>query len=65
MSEARACFVCGGHGYQLVGDPEDDSEREVECRRCKGSGGLYLRTAGPGVPKSDDPYAPVPKGTNW
>lgn len=65
MSEARACHMCGGHGYQLVGDIEDDTERAVECPRCKGSGGLYLRTVGLGFLKSDDPYDPVPKGTNW
>lgn len=64
MSEARACFMCSGHGQQFI-EQEDGSERAVECPRCKGSGGLYLRTAGPGIPKSDDPYVPVPRGTNW
>lgn len=64
MSEAIACFVCGGHGYQLI-EEADDSERAIDCFRCKGSGGLYLRTAGPGIPKSDDPYVPVSKGVNW
>ena len=62
MSEAHPCFVCGGVGWCSVGFDDDETE---ECLRCKGSGGLYLRCAGPGVPKSDDPHVAVPKGTNW
>ena len=63
MSEAFRCFTCGGHGYIVIEGDEGDQQFECEC--CKGSGGLNLRCAGSGIPPSDDPYVPVPKGANW
>ena len=63
MSEAIRCFQCGGHGFVIV--EHADRDEEIVCSRCKGSGGLNLRCAEPGVPKSDDPYEPVPLGVNW
>lgn len=65
MSGPYRCFHCGGHGQVDVGYTDDGDEIIETCPRCKGSGGLWLRTAGPGFPKSDDPYEPVPRGMNW
>jgi len=64
MSGPYRCFMCGGFGRLIVAEFEAD-EREQECPRCKGSGALFLRCAGPGIPKSDDPYEAAPKGGNY
>lgn len=65
MSGPYRCTACDGFGRIVTDEYED---RWVECNRCKGSGYLFLRCAGHGIPPlkpGEDHYEPAPKGGNY